>query len=370
MMKSLKLDKRGMDYFIENSNNLQHESPHQYEKVRINDDGIIFILYNSGSLVYEDNHKTRKFMKRHLKDISNDNISESHRQNNHNNKAKKISKKNNKNGQYSRNRKHRGYAKEKNINPEDNPTSHQKEDRYYTSQTNPHKKRYPTNREKDKHHENEYDFNNNDISLSDYDFTIGSDETGKGEWFGPLVVCAVATSKSENLTLRYIGVKDSKELTKKQIEEVYERIEKLNIKKELIVLKPFSYNKLYSKFKDEGKNLNHMLAYLHTTAIKRLLENIDSTDTLIIIDKFDAEKVNQYMNARANMIQIENGERFIPVAASSIIAKYHYEKVLNELEERYNIRLNKKTKIKDIDKQILDKVAKTHFKNVAKYAYQ
>ena len=46
------------------------------------------------------------------------------------------------------------------------------------------------------------------------------------------------------------------------------------------------------------------------------------------------------------------------------------EKVLNELEERYNIRLNKKTKIKDIDKQILDKVAKTHFKNVAKYAYQ
>ena len=113
-----------------------------------------------------------------------------------------------------------------------------------------------------------------------------------------------------------------------------------------------------------------MLAYLHTTAIKRLLENIDSTDTLIIIDKFDAEKVNQYMNARANMIQIENGERFIPVAASSIIAKYHYEKVLNELEERYNIRLNKKTKIKDIDKQILDKVAKTHFKNVAKYAYQ
>ena len=138
----------------------------------------------------------------------------------------------------------------------------------------------------------------------------------------------------------------------------------------MIVLKPFSYNKLYSKFKDEGKNLNHMLAYLHTTAIKRLLENIDSTDTLIIIDKFDAEKVNQYMNARANMIQIENGERFIPVAASSIIAKYHYEKVLNELEERYNIRLNKKTKIKDIDKQILDKVAKTHFKNVAKYAYQ
>ena len=101
----------------------------------------------------------------------------------------------------------------------------------------------------------------NNISLSDYEYTIGSDETGKGEWFGPLVVTAVSTSKDENIKLKEIGVKDSKKLNKKQITQLYHKIEELGISQESIGLKPFSYNKLYNKFKSEGKNLNHLLAY-------------------------------------------------------------------------------------------------------------
>lgn len=330
MMKSIKLNNAQMNRFIEKTSHLHHQSPHQYEKIRINDDGIILILYNSGSLVYEDNNQTRDFINGNLKDVFG----------------------------------HSQSRRQSNNRPHDKKSNGHKYQKRYR-----HKKRYPKKSKKQNNKNTEESLNNSNILISKYEYTIGSDETGKGEWFGPLVVCAVATSNSENIKLKDAGVKDSKKLNKKQIREVYEKIMEMNIKHEVIALRPFSYNKLYNKFREEGKNLNHMLAYLHSKVINMLLDEIDSEDTLIIIDKFDAKKMNEYLHTQSNMIQIENGERFIPVATSSIIAKYHYEKVLNELEERYNIRLNKKIKIKNIDKKILDKVAKTHFKNIARHLY-
>ncbi|MEE3418906.1 MAG: hypothetical protein VZQ62_06210, partial [Methanosphaera sp.] len=100
-----------------------------------------------------------------------------------------------------------------------------------------------------------------------------------------------------------------------------------------------------------------------------LLSQINTTNVLVIIDKFDYKKMNEYLDVNKNIkiIQETNGERFIPVATSSIIAKYHYEKRLKDIEKRYNINL-RKTKPKDIDKNIIDKVAKVHFKNVKKYS--
>ena len=164
--------------------------------------------------------------------------------------------------------------------------------------------------------------------MDNYEYTIGSDETGKGEWYGPLVITAVCTSDEENLKLKEIGVTDSKKLSRKQIMELHKKIEKLNITYETIVLTPFSYNKLYDKFKKEGKNLNHLLAYLHSKAITNLLSQINTSNVLVIIDKFDYKKMNEYLdvNRSIKIIQESNGEKFIPVATSSIIAKYHYEK--------------------------------------------
>ena len=323
MMKSVKLNKNDMNLFIEKTNRLEHQKPHQYEKVRINDEGIILILYNSGSLVYEDNAQTVDFLESNLENIL---------KNNKKSDTEKDGK--DKSGKLTSNQGHIQHGNSsKKIQHENNDSGHD----------------YPN------------------TLLSKYEYTIGSDETGKGEWFGPLVVCAVATSRSENNKLKRIGIDDSKKLSKNQIEKLYKKIMEINIKHKVIVLRPFSYNRLYAKFRKEGKNLNHLLAYLHSLAIRGALKQIDSTDTLIVIDKFDKKKMDEYLNTNSNVIQIENGERFIPVATSSIIAKYHYEKVLNELEERYNIRLTKKSNIKNIDKKILDKVAKTHFKNVAKH---
>lgn len=295
-MKSVKLTSSEIDRFRYLTRNLRHEHPHQYESVRIKDGDVFFVLYNSGSLVYNDNGKTGEFLSRVLEEQIHD--------------------------EYSSN----------NINS------------------------------------NSY---NNIDYLDNYTYTIGSDETGKGEWYGPLVVTATCTSYEDNMKLKHVGVKDSKKLTTRQIMSLYKKIEKLDILHETIILRPFSYNKLYSKFTSEGKNLNHLLAYLHSKAITQLLGQINTTDVLVIIDKFDYKKTNQYLNInnKIKVIQETNGERYIPVATSSIIAKYNYEKTLKEIEERYNINL-RKTKPKNIDKNIIDKVAKTHFKNVKPYTKQ
>ena len=80
--------------------------------------------------------------------------------------------------------------------------------------------------------------------------------------------------------------------------------------------------------------------------------------------------MNEYLDVNDNIkiIQESNGEKYIPVATGSIIAKYNYEKTLKEIEKRYNINL-RKTKPKNIDKNIMYKVAKMHFKNVKKYSH-
>lgn len=287
-MKSVTLDDFEINKFKNTTRHLKHEKPHQYEDIRINDDGVIFILYKSGKLVHNTNSKTLDLLslivnkERHLC----------------NNIKKPMDK---------------------------------------TNQL-----------------------------LENYNYTIGSDETGKGEWYGPLVVCAVCTSKDQNKQLKDIGVADSKKFNHAQIFDMYHEIEKLKIPHHLAALKPYSYNKLYYKFKHEGKNLNHLLAYLHSKCINAVLKDKPQGKTLVIIDKFDEDKMNQYLNLspQINVIQQTGAERYIPVATSSIIAKYHYEKILNQLEKRYNINLSKKTKPSKIDKDIMDKVAKTHFKNI------
>lgn len=294
-MKSVTLSLIEVERFINVTSNLKHETPHQYERVRIKDGNVFFVLYNSRKLVYNENRESLDILDIVL------------------------------------------------------------EKREYVQGF------------KDAHY-NENSPDNSISILDNFQFTVGSDETGKGEWYGPLVIAAVCTSHTENLELKQIGVTDSKKLSKKQIKYLYKKIEELNIKYECIILKPFSYNQLYNKFKKEGKNLNHLLAYLHSKAIKNVLKNVDTTNVLVIIDKFDYKKMNDYLDLNENIkvIQESDGERYIPVATSSIIAKYYYEKTLKEIEERYNIKL-RKIKPKHIDNKIIDKVAKTHFKNVKPY---
>lgn len=202
---------------------------------------------------------------------------------------------------------------------------------------------------------------------TEYDYILGSDETGKGEWFGPLVVVATAITPEEIVELRKLGVQDSKRFNKKQILKIAKEIITMDFVRHSIPLNPETYNRLYDNFKNEGKNLNDMMAWAHSAVIKDTLNTIEYNKAKVVIDKFDFEKTEYRLEnvnkSNLKVIQKTGGESEIPVATASIIAKYLYETEVDKLNEKYGIDL-RKSKPNDIKPETLPFVAKLHFKNV------
>ena len=102
---------------------------------------------------------------------------------------------------------------------------------------------------------------------------IGTDESGKGDVFGPLVAAAVAVNPAIVTALEQAGVKDCKQLTDKKVAILAAEIRRLCAGRfrELVLL-PVRYNNLYASLKSEGKNLNHLLAWAHARVIEDTLE--------------------------------------------------------------------------------------------------
>jgi ribonuclease HIII len=200
-----------------------------------------------------------------------------------------------------------------------------------------------------------------------YDFFLGSDETGKGEWFGPLVVTATALTPEEIIELRKMGVRDSKTIKKDELMRLAEQLFKMKFARFTIALLPEKYNQMYADFKKEGKSLNDLLAWAHSRVIKDMLVFVKAKNAKVVIDKFDFEKTEYRLESvdRTNVeiIQKSKGESEIPVAAASIIAKYTFEKEVDKLNSKYNIDL-RKAQPKDIEESVLPFVGKLHFKNV------
>ena len=212
-------------------------------------------------------------------------------------------------------------------------------------------------------------FNSILVTETDYEYYIGSDETGKGEWYGPLVVVAAALKPDEILKLRIMGVKDSKTLKTPKIIELARKILDLNIPHQSLVLAPSTYNKLYKNFQKEGKNLNDLLAWGHSRVIQDLTNKIEFKDAMVVIDKFDQKKTDYRLakldKSGIKVVQKTKGESEIPVAAASIIAKYLFEREIERLNNKYGLDL-KKSSPENIEGQILGDVAKKHFTNVKK----
>lgn len=205
----------------------------------------------------------------------------------------------------------------------------------------------------------------------DFDFILGSDETGKGEWYGPLVVVATALTPEDILELKMLGIKDSKKIKKTQILKFAESLKKKDFERYSIILNPETYNEFYSKLQKEGKNLNDMMAWSHSVVINELIKKLDFKKAKVVIDKFDFEKTDYRLERKVDKTNLEiiqkiRGESEIPVAAASILAKYLFESEVDKLNQKYNIDLRESTP-EDFSSDILPNVSKIHFKNVKKF---
>lgn len=199
---------------------------------------------------------------------------------------------------------------------------------------------------------------------------IGSDESGKGDFFGPLVVCAVYLNGELEKKIKNSGVQDSKNLSPAQIKSIaLELIEKLDGNFAVRLVEPEKYNRLYS----EIKNLNLLLEDMHKQVITELL--VKSRPKQIIIDQFSSKKITFPEFPETEVIQRTKAEEFPAVAAASIIARYNFDEWFNRKKES-GIDLPKgassivdsvaKQYYKTFGEDFFNKNAKMHFKSYMK----
>ena len=203
--------------------------------------------------------------------------------------------------------------------------------------------------------------------------TIGIDESGKGDYFGPLVIAGAYVTPDQEEELRTVGVRDSKALADKKAITLAGRIRTL-CPTTLVVIGPERYNGLYASF----KNLNKLLAWGHARAIENLLEQVGCKR--VIADQFGAERfLNNALMEKGQsitLIQKHRAEQEIAVAAASIIARAEFLRRLDDLGQRYHVRLPKgasaqvitagKAFVKQHSSDALSQVAKLHFRTTEK----
>jgi len=204
---------------------------------------------------------------------------------------------------------------------------------------------------------------------------IGTDESGKGDYFGPLVSAGVYVNEQTAKDLVVCGVRDCKNLSDTENLRLAREIAKICKDRFVVIeISPERYNLLYEQFKKEKKNLNTLLAWGHAKAIEEILSKVDCE--VAIADQFADERFIlgklQEKGKKLRLIQMHKAEQNIAVAAASILARARFLKKLSKLSNKYKIDLPKgasqtviKSAKKFVDlhgKESLRKVAKLHFK--------
>jgi ribonuclease HIII len=198
---------------------------------------------------------------------------------------------------------------------------------------------------------------------------IGTDESGKGDYFGPLVVAGVFVPDKQQDVLKELGVRDSKRFSDNRVREMAELIRK-GYKHSVVAIGPEKYNELYQKL----RNLNRLLAWAHARAIENILEEVACAQAITdqFGDKLYVENALMKKGRDIELIQRPKAEEDMAVAAASILARAEFLRRLYFLSQDFGIDLPKGSSPKSeevgcdlVQKQgadVLDKVAKTHFK--------
>jgi len=199
--------------------------------------------------------------------------------------------------------------------------------------------------------------------------TIGSDEAGKGDYFGPLVVAAFKLDPEDEEQLAQGGIMDSKRLSDDRIRKLAPALQE-RFEFAVETLDPPSYNQEHAR----RKNLNPMLADLHARAIRRIARPGDH----VVIDRFAKEELleERLSGLDIRLEQFPRAERIVAVAAASVIARFVFLERIRELSEEYAIDLHKGAgaptdaaarRFVDLHgRDALGEVAKLHFKNTGK----
>ncbi|HSF67349.1 MAG TPA: ribonuclease HIII [Nitrospiraceae bacterium] len=198
---------------------------------------------------------------------------------------------------------------------------------------------------------------------------IGIDESGKGDYFGPLIIAAVFVDATTQNELALINVRDSKKISDGRILDMAPDIRML-CPHSIIAIGPQRYNELYAKI----RNLNRLLAWGHAKALETLLNKVSCG--LAIADQFGDERlILNALQEKGRTIVLEQrhkAESDLAVAAASILAREEFLIRLKRLSDEIGTTLPKGAShavelagrmiVKKHGEERLGSVAKLHFK--------
>ncbi len=205
---------------------------------------------------------------------------------------------------------------------------------------------------------------------------IGTDESGKGDYFGPLVIAAMLVKPEDVPVLREIGARDSKTVgDAESMAMARTLLDAYPTRIGVVVIGPARYNEMHTEF---GKNLNRLLAWGHATAVAEVLAK--EPCGRVISDKFGNERlIADALKKKQIDVKLEQrvrAESHPAVAAASILARARFLVELRRLGDDIGTKLHKgagspvDAVARDLWKkgglELLGKVAKLHFKTTEK----
>lgn len=240
---------------------------------------------------------------------------------------------------------------------------------------NPGKKIIETNSENKKKDDKKTKDNGFDPAIY-YANTIGSDEVGTGDYFGPIVVTGAYVKKEDIPFLEELGVKDSKKMTDEKILEVVPKFIK-RISYQSIILSNHDYNKYYNN----NINMNKIKAILHNKVLAKMKEQTNEYD-YIVVDEFAKPFVYfNYLKEVSNVVKnitfmTKAEDKVLSVACASLISRYIFIKEFDKLSKTLNKNLLKGASnqvdiqgleiVKQYGFDKLKECAKLNFKNTEK----
>src|SRR6266480_2627351 len=208
---------------------------------------------------------------------------------------------------------------------------------------------------------------------------FGVDESGKGDFFGPLVISGVYVDRLIARKLLDAGVVDSKRIgSDARIRALADTIRKSSLGLvETVLIGPAKYNELYEKF----DNLNRLLGWGHARVIENLLAK-KPTCLRSLSDQFaDARVINASLLKHGRKIAIEQrprAESDIAVAAASVVAREAFINWLERKSKELDMRLQRgvSPSVKEAAKKLVEmngpdalrEVAKVHFRTAHEIA--
>jgi ribonuclease HIII len=201
----------------------------------------------------------------------------------------------------------------------------------------------------------------------------GLDESGKGDFFGPVVAATVIAGRPAVEAWIKAGVKDSKKIAEPQIMRFDRMIrETPGVAVHTFTLGMGKYNELMAK---KGASLNRLLGWMHANAAQQALAQIPVPWGLL--DQFSEQPLVQRELTKKEVKNFElrmrtHAEEDPVVAAASVVARAEYVRRMHELSLRFGAKLQKGASalVKDQAKEIIDKFgvralgdfAKLHFR--------